>query len=184
MAISSRILGLLYIAVAISTWSAWAKNVRTATPLMGWNSYNYYNCFPNESIITENAEGLVSLGLAKLGYTYVTPDCGWDANARDADGRLRWNETLFPSGGGKVLGDFLHGLGLKFGVYSGGGYLQCGSTDLPASLGMFSSIKGSQSNSYRRIDYEIMDADTFASWGADALKSVWWPLMRLKERSR
>ncbi|KAJ9145111.1 Alpha-galactosidase [Pleurostoma richardsiae] len=120
---------------------------------MGWNSYNYYNCFPNESIITENAEGLVSLGLAKLGYIYVTPDCGWDANARDADGRLRWNETLFPSGGGKVLGDFLHGLGLKFGVYSGGGYLQCGSTDLPASL-----------------DYEIMDADTFASWGADALK--------------
>jgi hypothetical protein len=32
----------------------------------------------------------------------------------------------------------LHGLGLRFGVYSGGGYYQCGSTDLPASVGNMS----------------------------------------------
>jgi alpha-galactosidase len=102
---------------------------------MGWNSYNYYSCNPSEEIITSNARGLVDLGLAALGYDHVTTDCGWMVKDRDSKGRLQWNKDLFPSGGGKALGDYLHGLGLKFGLYSGAGYYQCGSTDLPASLG-------------------------------------------------
>jgi alpha-galactosidase len=113
-----------------------ARNVKTTTPLMGWNSYNAYGCDtpgPTEAILHTNAHALVTLGLDKLGYTYVTPDCGWNSNFRDADGRQVWNETRFPSGG-KALGEYIHGLGLKFGVYSGGGYYLCGSTDLPASL--------------------------------------------------
>jgi alpha-galactosidase len=107
---------------------------------MGWNSYNYYNCNPNEEIITSNARGLVELGLAALGYDHVTTDCGWMIKDRDAQGRLQWNKKLFPSGGGKALGDYLHGLGLKYGLYSGAGYYQCGSTDLPASLGRYIHI--------------------------------------------
>src|ERR1700761_6067424 len=63
---------------------ALASELRLKTPLMGWNSYNYYNCHPSESIIQKNAQGLVDLGLSKLGYTYVTPDCGWNANYRDS----------------------------------------------------------------------------------------------------
>jgi alpha-galactosidase len=81
-----------------------------------------------------NAQGLVDLGLASAGYKVVTTDCGWVSRDRDSDGRMQWNATLFPSGG-PALGEYLHGLGLDFGLYSGGGYLQCGSTDLPASLG-------------------------------------------------
>jgi alpha-galactosidase len=113
-----------------------ARDVKTTTPLMGWNSYNAYGCDnpgPTETIIKANAQGLIALGLHELGYTYVTPDCGWDSNFRDSAGRQVWNATRFPSGG-KALGDYIHGLGLKFGVYSGAGYYQCGSTDLPASL--------------------------------------------------
>ena len=113
-----------------------ARNVKTTAPLMGWNSYNAYGCDnpgPTEAILKSNAQGLVTRGLDKLGYTYVTPDCGWNSNFRDPSGQLVWNATRFPSGG-KALGDYIHGLGLKFGVYSGGGYYQCGSTDLPASL--------------------------------------------------
>ncbi|KAK9780819.1 putative Alpha-galactosidase [Seiridium cardinale] len=132
--------------------AAYAVNSRTSTPPMGWNSYNHYGCSPSEEIIKTNAQGLVDLGLADVGYTYVTTDCGWPARDRDADGRMKFNETLFPSGG-KALGEFIHGLGLKFGLYSGGGYLQCGSTDLPASLG-----------------YEEIDAETFAEWEGDSLK--------------
>lgn len=111
-------------------------NVKTSAPPMGWNSYNYYGCSPNENIIKTNAQGLVDLGLAGVGYTVVTTDCGWPAPDRDVNGRLQFNPTLFPSGP-VALGEYIHGLGLKFGLYSGGGYLQCGSTDLPASLGMF-----------------------------------------------
>jgi len=111
-----------------------AKNVKSATPPMGWNTYNAYNCNPSEQKVKLNAQGLVDLGLKDLGYTIVTPDCGWNARTRDSTQKLQWNTTLFPSGG-KVLGDYLHGLGLKFGLYSGAGYLQCGSQDIPGSLG-------------------------------------------------
>ncbi|KAK7419250.1 hypothetical protein QQX98_003402 [Neonectria punicea] len=119
---------------------------------MGWNSYNSYSCSPSEDIIKKNAQGLVDTGLAGLGYLSVTVDCGWPAKDRNSEGELQWNEKLFPSGG-KALGEFIHDLGLKFGLYSGAGYLQCGSTDLPASLG-----------------YEDIDAESFAKWGGDTLK--------------
>lgn len=107
---------------------------RSPTPPMGWNSYNGYSCSPSESKIKLNAQGLISLGLDKLGYTGVTTDCGWPTSTRDSQGRMQWNQNLFPSGG-KALGDYIHGLGLKFGLYSGAGYYQCGSTNLSASLG-------------------------------------------------
>ncbi|KAI8629407.1 carbohydrate-binding module family 35 protein [Xylariaceae sp. FL1651] len=138
--------------IALAT-SVHATLYKSPTPPMGWNSYNYYSCNPSEEIITSNAQGLVDLGLAALGYDHVTTDCGWMADDRDSEGRLQWNTSLFPSGGGKALGDYLHGLGLKFGLYSGAGYYQCGSTDLPASLG-----------------YEETDAESFADWGGDSLK--------------
>lgn len=114
-----------------------AASTKRWTPLMGWNSYNKYNCNPTEAIIKENAKGLVDLGLGKLGYTYVTPDCGWMTSTRDVStSQLVWDSKLFPSGG-KALGDYIHGLGLDFGLYSGAGYFQCGSENpkLPASLG-------------------------------------------------
>ncbi|KAH6632928.1 glycoside hydrolase superfamily [Boeremia exigua] len=129
-----------------------AKTVRSPTPPMGWNSYNSYSCSPSEEKIKHSTDGLIALGLDKLGYNFITVDCGWPSRDRSPEGKLQWNETLFPSGG-KALGDYIHGLGLDFGLYSGAGYLQCGSTDLPASLG-----------------YEQLDAESFAEWGGDSLK--------------
>ena len=117
--------------------TAHGANVKPSTPIMGWNSYNYYNCHPTEKIIRDNAQGLVSSGLAKLGYTWVTTDCGWNSATRDSSGQMSWNASTFPSGG-KALGDYIHGLGLKFGVYSGGGYFQCGDANkLVASLSKY-----------------------------------------------
>jgi len=128
------------------------RTVRSPLPPMGWNSYNSWNCQISEDKIHQSAHGLVDLGLAELGYKTATIDCGWMTRERDAKGRLQWNVTDFPAGG-KAMGDFMHELGLKFGMYSGAGYYQCGSTDLPASLG-----------------FERLDAESFAEWGADSLK--------------
>lgn len=89
-----------------------------------WNSYNHYSCTPTESIIQSNAKALVDLGLAELGYRYVTTDCGWTVANRTADGQLTWNETLFPSGF-PALGEYIHGLGLLFGVYEDAGIRSC-----------------------------------------------------------
>jgi hypothetical protein len=51
----------------------------------------------------------------------------------------------------KSLGDYIHGKGLKYGIYSDAGYKTCAGN--PASLG-----------------YETVDANSFASWGIDYLK--------------
>jgi alpha-galactosidase len=147
-----------------------ATTVRKSTPVMGWNSYNFYNCNPSEAIMKQNAQGLVTQGLDELGYVYVTTDCGWGATSRSTAGELQWNSATFPSGG-KALGEFIHGLGLKFGVYSGGGYYQCGSTNQPASLSMLCDVHAfSQFHTNQEPDNEDIDAKSFASWGADSLK--------------
>ncbi|KAF7171095.1 hypothetical protein CNMCM5623_003551 [Aspergillus felis] len=121
------------------------------TPQMGWNTYNHYSCSPNEAIVRSNAKALVDLGLSALGYRYVTTDCGWSVADRLPNGTLTWNETLFPSGF-PAMGRYLHGLGLLFGVYEDSGIKMCG-TDHAGSL-----------------YHEGQDAQTFAEWGADALK--------------
>lgn len=104
----------------------------------------------------DNARGLVDLGFKDLGYNYVTTDCGWPTRDRTADGQITWNTTLFPSGF-PALGDYIHSLGLKFGIYSGAGTWECdtvnGDSHLQASLG-----------------HEAADAATFAAWGGDSLK--------------
>lgn len=66
----------------------------------------------------------MSLGLSALGYHYVTVDCGWTLPNRTSDGTLTWNPARFPSGY-PALGDFIHGLGLGFGVYSDAGVQMC-----------------------------------------------------------
>lgn len=126
--------GLIVLSLAGSFVSA--TTIRSSTPPMGWNSYNYYSCNPSETIIKTNAAGLVKLGLTAVGYNIVTTDCGWSATYRNSSGNLVWNPTLFPSGG-TALAEYVHGLGLKFGMYSGAGHFQCGSTDQPASLGEY-----------------------------------------------
>jgi Alpha galactosidase A len=85
-----------------------------------WNSYNHYSCSPNESIIMSNAQAVVDLGLRDLGYLYVETDCGWSVPHRLHNGSITWNETLFPAGF-PALGNFIHNLGLRFGVYADSG---------------------------------------------------------------
>ncbi|KAL4875432.1 glycoside hydrolase, partial [Aspergillus karnatakaensis] len=123
------------------------------TPQMGWNTYNQYNCFPNESIIHSNAEALIETGLADAGYRYVTVDCGWSVEDRLPNGTITWNETLFPQGF-PALGQYLHERGLLFGAYGDSGILLCGSPP----------------NNTGSLYHEEIDAQTFASWEIDSLK--------------
>lgn len=56
----------------------------------------------------------------------MTTDCGWGVAERLDNGSLTWNATRFPSGL-PALGEYIHELGLLFGVYENGGILMCGS---------------------------------------------------------
>jgi alpha-galactosidase len=103
----------------------------------------------NEADVKGAANALVKLGLAELGYNYVNVDEGWPGG-RFKNGTIYPNSTKFPSGM-KALGDYIHSLGLKFGIYTDRGKKTCGG--FPGSQG-----------------YEAIDAKTYASWGVDFLK--------------
>ncbi|EKU21125.1 alpha-N-acetylgalactosaminidase, partial [Nannochloropsis gaditana CCMP526] len=71
--------------------------------------------------------------LRDLGYVFVNLDDCWMARNRSAEGGLVEDPVKFPSGI-KGLGDYLHALGFKFGIYSSAGSATC--EGFPASLGM------------------------------------------------
>ena len=56
---------------------------------MGWSTAPYFECTKyNETIIINNANLMVSLGLKDAGYTYVNVDDCWSQGARDPNGHI------------------------------------------------------------------------------------------------
>ena len=102
------------------------------------------------------AKTIADSELGKAGYEYVNLDCGYSTGFRDSHGALQVNTTLYP-GGMKSFGDAIHGMGLKFGIYSDAGAQQCCSRLFP------NADDGS-------LDHEEQDAALFASWGVDFVK--------------
>ena len=100
-------------------------------PAMGWNSWNSFRCDINEGLIREVARAMVSSGLRDAGYRYVNVDDCWQESRRP-DGHIVPSHKKFPSGM-RALGDYIHGLGLKFGIYSDAAKLTC--ENFPGSMG-------------------------------------------------
>ena len=121
------------------------------TPPMGWNSWNCWGLSVSQEKVMSSAAALINRGLADYGYAYINVDDAWEAEERAADGRIVCNEK-FPDM--KGLGDWLHGNGLKLGIYSSPGDRTCG--------GYLGSI-----------DHEKQDAETWNEWGVDYLKYDW-----------
>ena len=100
---------------------------------MGWNSWDCYGAGVTEEIVRENAEYMAE-HLHKYGWDYIVVDIQWAGpEARtheyipfqdltmDEYGRLLPAENRFPSAAGgkgfKELEDYVHSLGLKFGIH-------------------------------------------------------------------
>ena len=105
----------------------------TKTSPMGWNSWDCYGAAVTEDIVRKNA-GFMAKNLKQYGWEYVVVDIQWSApNARsheydpftelcmDEYSRLIPAENRFPSSaGGKgfaPLAEYVHSLGLKFGIH-------------------------------------------------------------------
>lgn len=131
-----------------------AQNEETlaAKPPMGWNSWNKFGCDVSEKLIMEMADAMVVSGMRDAGYEYIVIDDCWQVN-RDSLGNIVPDPKRFPSGM-KVLADYIHDHGLKFGIYSCAGSKTC--QGRPGSRG-----------------YQFQDARTYASWGVDYLKYDW-----------
>lgn len=68
--ILQRALWLLLLAVAAQRLQALNNGVGR-TPAMGWNSWNFFRCNINETVIKEVADAIVASGLRDAGYKYV-----------------------------------------------------------------------------------------------------------------
>ena len=123
------------------------------TPPMGWNDWNAYGCNVSEQLVEQTALAMHNDGLQAAGYQYVNIDDCWMSSARNSAGNLVANPSKFPDGIAAVA-SYVHGLGLKLGIYEDAGTATC--AGYPGSYG-----------------HEQQDATLFASWGVDYLKEDW-----------
>jgi alpha-galactosidase len=151
MSVKARILFAMVVLVTPGLLSAQDKPL-ASTPPMGWNSWNKFGCHVSEDMIRQMADAMVKSGMKDAGYQYIVIDDCWQVE-RDQSGNIVADVKLFPAGI-KALAEYVHSLGLKFGIYSDAGSKTCAKR--PGSLG-----------------HEYQDALQYAAWGVDYLKYDW-----------
>ncbi len=143
---------IIFLSVSLNIFSQKFEGL-APTPQMGWNSWNKFGTDINEQMVKEMADALIATGLKDAGYNQILLDDGWMAMERDAQGNLVPHPEKFPNGI-KVVADYVHSKGLKFGLYNCAGSKTC--AGYPGSRG-----------------HEYQDALKYAEWGVDYLKYDW-----------
>jgi len=100
---------------------------------MGWNSWNSFSNLIDAEIAMRQAKALVDSGMKAAGYEYVVIDEGWWKGTRDGEGNITVDPVQWPAlKSGDRAGDmaniaaYIHGLGLKAGIYTDVGKYGCG----------------------------------------------------------
>ncbi|KAJ7185889.1 glycoside hydrolase superfamily [Mycena filopes] len=125
-------------------------------PVLGYNTWNAYQCNIDQDLVLTTAKLVVSLGLQDVGYQYVNIDDCYAEKSRSASGDIVPDKVRFPNI--TDLTDQIHALGLKTGIvrrasamHGDSGWFTC------------AGYPGSFQN-------ELRDATTFQNWGFDYLK--------------
>jgi alpha-galactosidase len=123
----------LLVSGLLTVAAGWAAEPPAARPPMGWNSWDAYGTTVTEAEVKANAD-YMARNLKQHGWEYIVVDIQWsEPNAQahgyrpnaelamDGYGRLIPAENRFPSSAGgrgfQPLADYIHGLGLKFGIH-------------------------------------------------------------------
>jgi alpha-galactosidase len=168
------------------------------TPPLGWNSWDSYGLTINESEFKANVEWFHE-HLQPLGWQYVVVDEGWylqhpEVSATTGyvvspDGRYLPAEIRFPSAGAgqgfKPLADYVHSLGLKFGIHiirgipreaveknlpiADSGFHAADAADTSDTCRWNSDNYGVKNNAAGQAYYDSV-AKLYAGWGLDFLK--------------
>lgn len=173
-------------------------------PPMGWNSWDCYGAAVNEKQVRANADYMAKY-LKDYGWEYVVVDIEWfqptagsheyepfSNLCMDEYGRLLPAENRFPSAkdkaGFKPLADYVHSLGLKFGIHIMRGMPRMAAhNNLPIAGSDFKArevanpnsicawnpdmygLKCEQNEAGARAYYESIFA-LYAQWGVDFVK--------------
>jgi len=117
------VIGTVVISAAAFRTTPMLDNGLARTPPMGWNSWNKFGCNVSDKLIREVADAISANGMRDAGYQYVTIDDCWQV-ARTSQGVIVADSVRFPQGI-KALADYVHGKGLKIGIYSSPGPRTC-----------------------------------------------------------
>ncbi len=174
----------------------WAK-----TAPCGWNSWDCFGAAVNEKQLIENADYMAK-NLKQYGWEYIVCDIQWyepkacsnDYNnftelCMDEYGRLIPAENRFPSSkdgqGFKPIADYIHSLGLKFGIHIMRGIPRqavhkntpiFGSEKTARSVAHHFSVCSWNTDMYGMYncegaqDYYNSIINMYASWGVDFIK--------------
>lgn len=125
---------LLFVcSIFLSAENLVSQDALALTPPMGWNSWDGYGTTINEAQVKANAQWMAE-HLKAFGWQYLTVDMEWfvsnptaEGNSKsfqyslDQNGRYTPAVNRFPSAangaGFKPLADYVHSLGLKFGIH-------------------------------------------------------------------
>ncbi|MEE1010991.1 MAG: glycoside hydrolase family 27 protein [Acutalibacteraceae bacterium] len=172
------------------------------TPPMGWNSWDCYGASVNEEELKANADYMAKY-LKDYGWEYIVCDIQWSEPTADCHdyhyfaplcmdeySRLIPAVERFPSSAGgkgfKPIADYIHSLGLKFGIHIMRGIprqaahmntkIKCEGVTArdiahPSSIcswnpdmyGLFTDVKGAQ-------EYYDSIFELYAEWGVDYVK--------------
>ncbi len=184
----------------------YSKNNAAPYPPMGWNSYDYYNTMVTEEEVKANAD-YMARNLKKYGWEYVVIDIQWsDPAAGSQNPKVQYipfsqfcldeysrqipAPNRFPSSkngaGFKPLADYVHSLGLKFGIhimrgiprYAAHNHLKIKGTDLtadqianPFSISRWNpDMYGLDTNKEEAAAYYDSIFELYAQWGVDYVK--------------
>lgn len=168
------------------------------TPVLGWSSWSFLRKQPTADHMKAQALALHNSGLQKVGYEYVNLDDFWyqcpGPQGPNVDQYGRWitDSSKFPAQGDtdgiKVVADYIHSLGMKFGIYVTPGISrQAVSRNTPIKGTSYRAAqiaeRSVKENNYNckgmvRIDYNKPGAqeytnswlDMLAAWGIDYIK--------------
>jgi len=179
-----------------------AQPALAATPPMGWNSWDGYGTTVTEADVKANAQWLAE-HLKPFGWQYVVVDMEWfvanptaEGNSRasqyslDKFGRYTPAVNRFPSAtndaGFKPLADYVHSLGLKFGIHILRGIpKQSVANKTPIADSTFSAADGADSSDTCPWNFDNFGTDPskpaaqayydsiatmYAAWGVDLIK--------------
>jgi alpha-galactosidase len=170
---------------------------------MGWNSYDAYGTTVSEAQFRANARWM-SQHLARYGWRYVVIDAEWFVRnptpsggaagqlfVLDRYGRYVPAPNRFPSAangaGFKPLADYVHSLGLKFGIHilrgipreavarnlplEGSPYTAAQAVDMHSTCPWSPDNYGVDTRSTAGQTYYDSIARLYASWGVDLIKA-------------
>ncbi|HET9177344.1 MAG TPA: glycoside hydrolase family 27 protein [Terriglobia bacterium] len=168
------------------------------TPVLGWSSWSFLRKQPTAAKIEAQARALKESGLQSAGYNYVNLDDFWypcpGPQGPEVGPYGRWviDSSKFPAHGDtngiKAVADYLHGLGMKFGIYITPGISkQAVSKNTPIQGTSYKAAQIAEpsirENNYNcrgmvRINYDKPGAQEFinswadmlAAWGVDYIK--------------